>query len=132
LITMVLDVSAPRVLLTRMLGRISKGAYFGPTSPLRVVDLPDPPLPAPDWVRVRNRLCGICGSDLHQLFLDTGLDVAPLALPAHQRIYLGHEMVEDVVEVGEAVGDFEVGDRVVRWGRADDCRARGRRLRRHL
>jgi threonine dehydrogenase-like Zn-dependent dehydrogenase len=63
---MVLDVSVPRVLLTRLLGRMSKGAYFGPTSPLRVVDLPDPPLPASDWVRVRNRLCGICGSDLHQ------------------------------------------------------------------
>ncbi len=125
--TMVLDISIPRVLLTRLLGRISMKAHFVPISPLRVVDLPDPPLPASDWVRVRNRLCGICGSDLHQLFLDAGLDVAPVALPAHQRIYLGHEMVGDIVEVGGAVEDFEVGDRVVRWGRADDCRARGRK-----
>ena len=124
--TLVLDVSVPRVLLTQVLGRISRKAYFALTSPLRVVDLPDPPLPAPDWVRVRNRLCGICGSDLHQLFLDAGLDVAPVALPAHKRIYLGHEMVGDVVQVGEAVRGVEVGDRVVRWGRADDCRARGR------
>lgn len=124
--TLVLDVSVPRVLLTQALGRISRKAYFAPTSPLRVIDLPDPSLPAPDWVRVRNRLCGICGSDLHQLFLDAGLDVAPVALPAHKRIYLGHEMVGDVVEVGEAVRGLEVGDRVVRWGRADDCRARGR------
>jgi len=90
---MVLDVSAPRILLTRLLGRISIKAYFAPISPLRVVDLPDPLLPASDWVRVRNRLCGICGSDLHQLFLDVGLDVAPVALPSHRRIYLGHEMV---------------------------------------
>ena len=123
---MVLDVSVPRILLTRLLGRIFMKACFVPTSPLRVVDLPDPPLPASEWVRVRNRLCGICGSDLHQIFLDVGLDVAPVALPAHQRIYLGHEMVGDVVEVGEAVEGFRVGDRVVRWGRADDCRARGR------
>jgi len=123
---MVLDVSIPRILFTRILGRVSKAAYFAPTSPLRVIDLPDPPLPAPDWVRVRNRMCGICGSDLHQLFLDAGLDVAPVALPAHRRIYLGHEMVGDVVEIGEAVEDLEVGERVVRWGRADDCRARGR------
>jgi threonine dehydrogenase-like Zn-dependent dehydrogenase len=123
---MVLDFSVPRILLTRLLGRISEAAYFAPTSPLRLVDLPDPPLPAADWVRVRNRLCGICGSDLHQIFLDAGLDVAPVALPSHQRIYLGHEMVGDVVEVGSAVRDFEIGDRVVRWGRADDCRARGR------
>jgi len=124
--TMILQVSVPRILLTRLLGRISKAAYFAPTSPLRLLDLPDPPLPAPDWVRVRNWLCGICGSDLHQLFVDVGLDVAPVALPSHQRIYLGHEMVGQVVEVGADVRDFKVGDRVVRWGRADDCRARGR------
>jgi threonine dehydrogenase-like Zn-dependent dehydrogenase len=124
--TMVLDLSVPRVLLTQILGRISKAAYFAATSPLRVIDLPDPPLPATGWLRVRNRLCGICGSDLHQLFLDAGLDVAPVALPAHKRVYLGHEMVGDVVEVGDGVDGFAVGDRVVRWGRADDCRARGR------
>ncbi|HFD39802.1 MAG TPA: hypothetical protein ENJ31_08185 [Anaerolineae bacterium] len=124
--TMVLDVTTPRLIATRLLGRLWSGACFGPTAPLRLSDLPDPPLPAPDWVRVRNRLCGICGSDLHQIFLDADLDVAPLALPSHRRIYLGHEMVGEVVEVGRAVTDFRVGDRVVRWGRADDCRARGR------
>jgi UMF1 family MFS transporter len=124
--TMVLEVSVPRVVLTRLLGRAWRAAYFGPASPLRLVDLPDPPLPAPDWVRVRNRLCGICGSDLPQLFLDAGLDVAPVALPSHRRVYLGHEMGGEVLEAGDAVGDFGVGDRVVRWGRADDCRARGR------
>jgi threonine dehydrogenase-like Zn-dependent dehydrogenase len=124
--TMVLDVSVPRIALTRLLGRFWRSAYFGPASPLQLVDLPDPPLPAPGWVRVRNRLCGICGSDLHQIFVDADLDVAPVALPSHQRIYLGHEMVGEVVEVGDAVRDFGRGDRVVRWGRADDCRARGR------
>jgi len=124
--TMVLELSVPRILMTRLLGRASRAAYWGPASPLRLVDLPDPPLPAPDWVRVRNRLCGVCGSDLHQIFLDAGLDVAPVALPSHRRTYLGHEMVGDVIEVGDAVAGLAAGDRVVRWGRADDCRARGR------
>lgn len=124
--TMVLDVSVPKILWTRLLSRVWKGAYYAPTSPLRLVEMPDPPLPAPDWVRVRNLLCGICGSDLHQLFVDAGLDVAPVALPSHKRTYLGHEMVGEVVEVGEAVTACRVGDRVVRWGRADDCLARGR------
>lgn len=124
---MVLDISIPRILWTRMLGRLWRGAYFAPTSPLRLVEMPDPPLPAADWVRVRNRLCGICGSDLHQLFVDAALDVAPVALPSHQRAYLGHEMVGEVVQVGGEVTGFQVGDRVVRWGRADDCLARGRR-----
>lgn len=123
--TMVLDVNLPRLALTKALGRLSPAAYFGPTSPLRLATLPDPPLPAPDWVRVRNTLCGICGSDLHEIFIDASLDVAPLALPAHQRIYLGHEMVGVISEVGVAVRDFRVGDRVVRWGRVNDCVARG-------
>ena len=123
---MVLDASLPRLLLTQALGRFSPAAYFGPASPLSLVTLPDPPLPAPNWVRVRNQMCGICGSDLHQIYLDADLDVAPLALPSHRRTYLGHEMVGQIVEVGEAVTGFQVGDRIVRWGRADDCLARDR------
>jgi threonine dehydrogenase-like Zn-dependent dehydrogenase len=123
--TMYVDVSLPRIALTRALGKISRGAYFAPTSPLKLADVSDPPLPADDWVRVKNLMCGICGSDLHQLFVDTGLDVAPMALPAHKRIYLGHEMVGEIVEMGTAVTDFEKGDRIVRWGRMDDCLARG-------
>lgn len=123
--TMVLEVSVPRIVVTRLLARLSRAAYFGPTSPLRLIELPDPLLPGSGWVRVRNRLCGICGSDLHQVFLDAGLDVAPVALPSHRRTYLGHEMVGDVVEVGENVTGLAIGQRVVRWGRADDCLARG-------
>jgi threonine dehydrogenase-like Zn-dependent dehydrogenase len=124
--TMVLDVSVPRVVVTRLLGRVWRGACTGPIAPLHLVEMPDPPLPGPGWVRVRNRLCGICGSDLHQIYLDVDLSVAPAALPSSRRIYLGHEMVGDIVEVAGEVEGLAVGDRVVRWGRADDCRARGR------
>ncbi|UCG23598.1 MAG: alcohol dehydrogenase catalytic domain-containing protein [Chloroflexota bacterium] len=124
--TMYLDLSVPKIIATRLLGKVLTAAYFGPTSPLRLATLPDPPLPADDWVRVTNRMCGICGSDLHQLFVDASLDVAPVALPSHRRTFLGHEMVGEVVEAGPAVRDIGVGSRVVRWGRGDDCRARGR------
>ncbi len=124
--TMYLDISVPKIALTRLLGRISSAAYYGPTSPLRLATMPDPPLPAPNWVRVANDMCGICGSDLHQLFVDASLDVAPVALPSHRRTYLGHELVGRVIETGPEVTGLEVGRRVVRWGRGDDCRARGR------
>lgn len=123
--TMYLDLSIPRIVVTRALGRFSRAAYFAPTSCLHLADLPDPPLPAPTWVRVKNQLCGICGSDLHQLLVDADLDVAPVSLPSHQRIYLGHEMVGTIVEAGAEAQDFKPGDRVVRWGRGDDCIARG-------
>jgi len=124
--TMYLDISVPRIVATRLLSRLWSGAYYAPISPLHLAELPEPALPEPTWVRVVNRMCGICGSDLHQLTVDAGLDVAPVALPSHKRIYLGHEMVGEVVEVGTAVSTVKLGDRVVRWGRADDCRARGR------
>lgn len=123
--TMVLDATVPRVVLTQLLARFWRDAHFSPFAPLRMLDLPDPPLPAPNWVRVQNLMCGICGSDLHQLFVDAGLDVAPVALPSHHRSYLGHEMVGEIIEAGESVAGFGVGDRVVRWGRGEDCRARG-------
>ena len=124
--TLYIDISIARIALTRVLGRLSRSAYFSSISPVHLADVPDPVLQADNWVRVPNQMCGICGSDLHQLFVDAGLDVAPVALPAHKRIYLGHEMVGEVVEKGTAVTQFEIGDRVVRWGRADDCLARDR------
>lgn len=123
--TMYVDISIPRIALTRAMGKVSSSAYFAPTSPLKLADITDPPLPGDEWVRVRNHMCGICGSDLHQIFVDAGLDIAPVALPAHKRIYLGHEMVGEIVEKGSAVDGFEIGDRVVRWGRMDDCLSRG-------
>lgn len=123
--TMYIDVSVSRIVLTRALARVWRGAYFAPTACLHLERFPDPPLPAPDWVRVKNHLCGICGSDLHQLLVDADLDVAPVALPSHQRIYLGHEMIGVITETGANVQDFRAGDRVVRWGRGDDCIARG-------
>ncbi len=125
--TLYIDASPSRMIATQLLGRVWKNAYFAPFSHLRLAEIPDPPLPLPTWARVQNRLCGICGSDLHQIFLDADLDVAPVALPSHSRIYLGHEMVGVITELGAEVTGLEVGQRVVRWGRADDCLARGRR-----
>ena len=124
--TLYLEITPVRFLATRALGKLWSGAYFSRISPLHFAELPDPPLPMPTWARVRNRLCGICGSDLHQLFLDADLDIAPAALPTHKRIYLGHEMVGEITELGAEVTGLEVGQRVVRWGRMDDCLARGR------
>ena len=122
---MYLDISVPRIVVTRLLSKVWCGAYYAPTSPLHLAELLEMALPDDNWVRVRNVMCGICGSDLHQLTVDAGLDVAPVALPSNKRIYLGHEMVGEVIEVGTAVSSIKLGDRVVRWGRADDCLARG-------
>ena len=53
----------PRYAAARLAGSFTpgRGATVGP---LELVDLDPPVMPGPDWVRVRPRLSGICGSDL--------------------------------------------------------------------
>ena len=120
-------VTAPRMLATRVLARLSKrGAYFGPLAPLREEDIPWPPVLEPHHVRVRNRLGGICGSDIHFVQADGDFRIAPAALPGITRIYLGHELVGDVVEVGSEVKSYKVGDRVASRTLAGSCIGQGR------
>ncbi|MHB8341309.1 MAG: alcohol dehydrogenase catalytic domain-containing protein [Mycobacteriales bacterium] len=72
---------------------------------MRVEDVPEPTISAPGDAIVHVRTAAICGSDLHIL---------------HGRVpgvfdgaTVGHEMVGDVVAVGEDVTRFAVGDRVI-------------------
>lgn len=111
--TIYVEVSLPRVAITRVLGRLTQSAYWGPTAPLHYVEIASPALPGAHWVRVANRLSGICGSDLHLAFADGDLGVVPAVLPGNERSYLGHEVVGEVVEVGGEVSHVYVGQRVV-------------------
>jgi threonine dehydrogenase-like Zn-dependent dehydrogenase len=59
-----------------------------------------PPLPGPDWVRLRPTLSGICGTDLGLLTGNASAVLSPFAsFPA----VLGHEVVGVVEETGERV-----------------------------
>lgn len=81
------------------------------TTPMRLTDMPDPVLPADDWILLRTRLCGICGSDAKQVFMDGDADSSMTALISFPQV-LGHELVADVVEAGRSSGR-RVGERVV-------------------
>jgi threonine dehydrogenase-like Zn-dependent dehydrogenase len=107
------DKHIPRVLLTKTLTPFWPDFVWTPLSSARVGEIPDPPLPGPDWVRVKNQCCGICASDLSLLFVHADPSVAPSALPGLSRFWLGHEVVSSVSEIGPAVTRFNVGDRVV-------------------
>ncbi len=100
----------PRYLVTRAFGRISRHAYWSALSPLALREIPEPRLPGPDWVKVRTRLGGICGSDLHMIRLQT----SPLASAFTSFPFVpGHENVGTVAETGPAVTGVAVGQRVV-------------------
>ena len=78
-----------------------------PGSPLAAAELPAP-RPTPQQVLIAVRACAVCRTDLHVVdgeLADPKLPLVP-----------GHEIVGTVVEKGEAVDRFAVGDRVgVPW-----------------
>jgi L-iditol 2-dehydrogenase len=67
---------------------------------VRLEELPVPKVGAGELL-IRTRASGICGSDLMEWYR---IKKAPLVL--------GHEITGEVVEAGEGVKDFKVGDRV--------------------
>ena len=107
------DISVPRILATRALSKLWKGAYLSRISSVTFADQPDPPLPGPNHVRVRNRVSLICGTDIHFVKAEGDPRIAPAALPSTQRMYLGHEICGQVLEVGSEVTHLSPGDRVV-------------------
>ena len=111
--TLYTDKHIPRSLLVKMLKPAWPGVVYSGLSPSRFEVLAPPALPGPRWVRVENRMCGICGSDLSILNVEADPRIAPVALPGIDRLYLGHECVSEVVEIGPAVTRFSVGDRVI-------------------
>ena len=75
-----------------------------PDNPV-VVDLPMPEIKDTE-VLVRTRTVGICHSDYELL---AGRYIIPISYP----VTPGHEWCGEIVEVGKAVKNFRVGDRVV-------------------
>lgn len=78
-----------------------------PGAPLQLLDVPVP-RPGPGQVLLRVHACGICRTDLH--ILDGELKHPKLPL------ILGHQIVGSVVELGEGVNRFQIGERIgVPW-----------------
>ena len=100
--------SVPRYLLSRGLNRLFPHHFFGRVAPLRLQEVDLVP-PGPDWVILRNRLCGLCGSDLRLL---KGVESLLLEPYAYFPAVLGHEIIAEVAEA-PAGSDWRPGERVV-------------------
>jgi L-iditol 2-dehydrogenase len=66
-------------------------------------DMPEPQY-KPNEVLVRVKACGICGSDIHGFDGSSGRRNPPLIM--------GHEASGVIVEIGSAIKNYKVGDRV--------------------
>ncbi len=106
------DNNLMKIVFLRAASMISRKAPFWPFSPVQYAEVDEAPLPGPDWLRVRNIACGLCGSDIHFLYMDMATDCFPAGLPGIDRKFLGHELIAEVVETGAGVRDLKQGDRV--------------------
>jgi threonine dehydrogenase-like Zn-dependent dehydrogenase len=78
--------------------------YKGPRH-LEVEDVPTP-RPGPGQVLVKVKYCAVCGSDVHRFQHGMMIEGA----------IMGHEYCGVIAELGEGVGRWRVGDRVVGGG----------------
>jgi (R,R)-butanediol dehydrogenase/meso-butanediol dehydrogenase/diacetyl reductase len=104
------NVNVPKFLMIQALRPISRSfCYRGPFSTVKLVDMPEPVLPSPEWVKLKTRLCGVCGSDINLLFLKDSPTASPFtSFPCVP----GHEICGEIVETGSAVEHCHTGDLV--------------------
>jgi threonine dehydrogenase-like Zn-dependent dehydrogenase len=103
--------SVPRWLLVRKLASRWPSLATGAFSCIQEVDAAPPPLPAPEWVRIRTRLSGICGSDLSAIACKGSPYFSPFVSTP---FVFGHELVGEIVETGGQVPmHLKTGQRVV-------------------
>jgi threonine dehydrogenase-like Zn-dependent dehydrogenase len=101
----------PRYLFGLVLGPLYSPAYHSRLSCVQLRQVAEPELLGPDWVAIRTRYGGICGSDLGGLIR---LHWSPMLTPFGSYPFtMGHEQVGVIAEAGQGVSDFAVGQRVV-------------------
>ena len=84
------------------------------TTFMALQEVPDPRPIGPDWMVLRTRLTGLCGSDAKQVLMDfdDAGDNPMTAFISFPQV-LGHEVIATVEELGPEVEGFELGQRVV-------------------
>ena len=104
--------SIPRFAFARIAGLITPRAYVSPAAPTQLEQIPDPTLLGDDWTIVRLVRCGICGSDVKQVFMEAHFDNPLTSLITFPQV-LGHEAVGVIERVGPSVKSRREGERVV-------------------
>ena len=82
-----------------------------------IKDIPKPQV-QPGTLLLKTRCCSICGTDLE--YLDGSLAYR-IGGDLRAGAILGHEFCAEVVEVGEEVEEWSVGDRATTGGRQQGC-----------
>ena len=98
--------------MIQFFSKFTKKAYHWKISPVKILKIKEDSLPNENFVKVKNILSGICGSDMTFYTCKQGPSTAFLPMPCSEITYLGHETIGQVIEIGKNVTKFKVGDRV--------------------
>ncbi len=104
--------SIPYYILTKLYNTLNRKKRFPLIFPALKLkkNLMEPILNGPHWVKLKPKLCGICGSDQNLLRADEAFSMEPYAsFPC----ILGHEIVAEVMEIGSEVKNCQLGDLVI-------------------
>jgi len=105
--------TVPRYVYSTVAGAIVRNAYYDRFSNIVLRDVPPPELPTPEWVRVKTKYAGFCGSDKNLILLHDSPSTSPYAsFP----FTIGHENCGYVVEMGAIAAErlaIGIGTRVV-------------------
>ena len=104
------DFTIPRYAIGLALGKLSPKFFWSGISCTDYKEIPAPELLGDDWVVIKTRLGGICGTDMSAVKLTASTYSTTLvSFP----FVLGHENIGKISEIGSGVSDWQVGDRVV-------------------
>lgn len=111
---LVFDLSLLKYLVAKAVGPKARRLHRGPGTCFELRDVPEPKWPANDWVTLKPKLTGMCGSDLGAIFFKMSPAMSAISLSPGDAAVFGHEILAEVVEVGPgAKGRVKEGDRVV-------------------
>lgn len=101
--------NVPKYAAAMLAGALRPGAG-AKVGPLRLADVDTPELPGPDWVHVKPRLAGICGSDLSTIDGSSSRYFDPIvSFP----FTMGHEIVGDLIDPANGITEADGTHRVV-------------------
>lgn len=103
-------VSIPRYLITKAIGIFYSPIYWSALARLQYREVTEPVLPNEEWAKIKVKYAGICGSDINLIYLRD----SPFASPFSSCSFtMGHENLGTILELGDKVDGFNIGDRVV-------------------
>lgn len=109
--TLQFNYKLPKYVYSKVTGRFFPSVYWNTQlSCLNFYEQPEPELPNEEWVKIKVKYGGICGSDLNLIFLNDSPATSPfVSFP----FTIGHEIVGEIAEIGSKVQGINYGDRVV-------------------